>query len=201
MLTGTYLSGDSVLHRAPPVVKVLVLALATTALFMLARPLTTALCGVLVGVGYLIARVPPRLAVAQVWPLRWFVGLLGAFQVWQFGWPVALVVCSNLALAVAAASLVTLTTRVDDMRAALESALARARARGVPVDPERAGLAVALVIRSIPVIVALSRTAREARMARGMQRSVRAFVTPLVIRTVRHADRVGEALIARGIDD
>ena len=64
-----------------------------------------------------------------------------------------------------------------------------------------AGLAVALVIRSIPVIVELSRTAREARMARGMQRSVRAFVTPLVIRTVRHADRVGEALIARGIDD
>ena len=201
MLTGTYLSGDSVLHRARPGVKVLVLAVTTTAIFVLARPLTSALIGGVVVVGYVVARVPLRVAVAQVWPLRWFVLLLGAFQIWQFGWAVAALVCGNLVLAVAAASLVTLTTRVDDMRLALEGALTRVRDRGVPVDPERVGLAVSLVIRSIPVIVELSRASREARMARGMQRSVRAFLTPLVIRTVRHSDRVGEALIARGIDD
>jgi biotin transport system permease protein len=30
---------------------------------------------------------------------------------------------------------------------------------------------------------------------------VRALAVPLVIRTVRHADRLGEALAARGVDD
>lgn len=201
MLTGTYVSGDSVLHRARPGLKVPALAVTTTALFVLARPWATLLFAAAVAVGYLIARVPARVAFAQVWPLRWFVGLLGVFQVWQFGCAVAALVCGNLVLAVAAASLVTLTTRIDDMRTALEAGLTRVRGWGVPVDPERAGLMVALVIRSVPVIVGLSRTTREARIARGMQRSVRAFVTPLVIRTVRHADRVGEALAARGVDD
>jgi biotin transport system permease protein len=53
----------------------------------------------------------------------------------------------------------------------------------------------------VPVLTGLAAEVRQARRARGAGRSVRAFAVPLVIRTVRYADRLGEALIARGVDD
>ena len=35
----------------------------------------------------------------------------------------------------------------------------------------------------------------------GSRRARRAFAVPLVIRALRHADTLGEALVARGVDD
>ena len=73
--------------------------------------------------------------------------------------------------------------------------------RRVGVDAERIGLMLALAVRSIPVLVGLAEEVRQARAARGVQRSVRAFAVPFTIRALRHADRLGEALAARGVDD
>ena len=71
-------------------------------------------------------------------------------------------------------------------------------ARRIGVDPDRVALLLALTIRAVPVIAATLQEARDARRARGLERSTRALVTPVVVRTIRHADRVGEALAARG---
>ena len=73
--------------------------------------------------------------------------------------------------------------------------------RHVGVSPERVALTVSLTLRSIPVVGQLLQQTLDARRARGLDRSVRAVATPLVIRTVRHAERVGDALAARGVDD
>ena len=62
-------------------------------------------------------------------------------------------------------------------------------------------LVLALAVRSVPVLVGLAADVRQARAARGAERSVRAFAVPFVIRALRHADRLGEALAARGVDD
>lgn len=199
MLTGTYLPGDSLVHRAGPGVKVLLLMLFTLALFVRPGPVPTGAGAVLVVGLYAVARVPPSLAWAQARPLRWFLVLLFAFQAWANGWSVAVVTCANLLIAVLAASLVTLTTPLQQMLDAAVAAAGRLRLFGV--DPERFGLALALMIRSIPVVSRMAEQAREARRARGLDRSVRAFATPLVVRTVRHAQRVGDALVARGVDD
>ena len=199
MLTGTYLPGATLIHRASPVVKVAVLAALMVALVVGAGAGPVVAAGLFVVILYAVARVPPRVAAAQVWPLRWLVGLLFAFQTWALGWAAALVICANLVVAVAAASVLTLTTRVDDLRRALVAGLHR-----LPLPaaaPERIGLAVALMIRSIPVITAIAAETRDARRARGLERSIRAFVTPTVVRTIRHAQGVGEALQARGVDD
>ena len=42
---------------------------------------------------------------------------------------------------------------------------------------------------------------REAAKARDAQRSVTAFAVPFLVRTLRHADELGEALAARGEGD
>jgi biotin transport system permease protein len=73
--------------------------------------------------------------------------------------------------------------------------------RVVGVDPQRVGLVIALGIRCVPVVVGLAEEVREAQLARGLTASPRAFAVPLIVRSLRHADSLGEALVARGLDD
>ena len=73
--------------------------------------------------------------------------------------------------------------------------------RRVGVDPDRVGLLLALSIRSVPVVVGIAEEVRDAQRARGLRGSPRAYAVPLVIRSLRHADALGEALAARGVDD
>jgi biotin transport system permease protein len=97
------------------------------------------------------------------------------------------------------AALVTLTTRTTDMVDAVIRALGPLRRLGV--DPERVGLLLSLGIRSVPVVVGLAEEVRDAQRARGLTASPRAFAVPLIVRSLRHADALGDALVARGIDD
>jgi biotin transport system permease protein len=73
--------------------------------------------------------------------------------------------------------------------------------RRLGVKPERVGLLLALGIRSVPVVVGLAEEVRDAQRARGLGASPRAFAVPLIVRSLRHADALGDALVARGADD
>jgi biotin transport system permease protein len=140
-----------------------------------------------------------RALSVQVRPLRWLVVVLASFQWLTSGWANAVVVTGRLVLAVALAALVTLTTRVVDLLGFLEWLLGPLRRLGV--DPERVALVLALAIRAVPVVAGLAGEVRDAQRARGLAASPRAYAVPLVVRTLRHADALGEALIARGLDD
>jgi biotin transport system permease protein len=146
---------------------------------------------------YAVARFGPRILWEQVRPLRWFVVLLAPVQWWLLGPVGAFITVGTLVIAVAAAGVVTLTTRTEDLLDVIERAL-----RPLPrVDAERIALVLILAIRAIPVLSRFAGEVQEARRARGLERSVRAFAVPLVLRTIGHADRLGDALIARGVDD
>jgi biotin transport system permease protein len=199
MLTGAYLTGTSPLHRAPAGAKLVGLAalLVPLAAFRTIPVLAATLLTVL-GLT-VVAGVGLRPMLAQVRPVLWFAVPVAGFQWWAAGPWTATVVTGSLVLAVAAAGLVTLTTRTQDLLDAVVTALQPLHRFGL--DPQRVGLVLALAIRSVPVMVELARQVQEARIARGVSRSPRALVVPLVIRAVRHADRLGEALAARGVDD
>ena len=115
------------------------------------------------------------------------------------GWERAVVVVGVVGALVLLAGLVTLTTRTQDL---LDVVVGVVRPlRRVGVDPERVGLLMALAIRSVPVVLGLAEEVRDAQRARGVRPSARAYAAPLIIRAVRHADDLGEALVARGVDD
>jgi biotin transport system permease protein len=137
--------------------------------------------------------------LSQLRPLLGLAVVLAAFQWWLNGWRTAVVVVGVLAVLVLLAALVTLTTRTS----ALVDAVVRlcGPLRRVGVEPERVGLLLALGIRSVPVVVGLAQQVREAQLARGLGASPTAFAVPLVVRSLRHADALGEALAARGVDD
>ena len=98
-----------------------------------------------------------------------------------------------------AAGLVTLTTTTTDLSDVVVAGLGPFRRFGV--NPERVGLLIALSIRAVPVVLGLAEQIRDAQRARGKTLSPRAFAVPLLVRALRHAQRMGDALVARGVDD
>ena len=198
-MIGLYVAGESLLHRARPGVKLLGLLALTTLLVALPRASVVAVGAVLVAVVALAAGLGVRGLARLLWPLRWMVLVLTPLQVWFAGWERAGVVVGGLVVAVTAAGVVSATTRVADMTGALMRGLRPLRRLGV--DTERVGLVLALTIRAIPVVTDALRLVREARRARGMRLTPDTLLAPLLVRTIRHADRVGEALAARGVDD
>ena len=196
---GLYLPGTSVLHRAPAGAKLVALVLAGAASVFLDEVWQLVVALGVVTVGYGVAGIPLRTAVAQLRPLVWVAGVAAVFHVLVNGWERAVVVLGVIALLVLLAALVTLTTRTTDL---VDALLAACRPlRRVGVDPERVGLLLALGIRCVPVVVGLAEQVREAQRARGLGASPRAFVVPLIVRSLRHADALGEALVARGVED
>ena len=98
--------------------------------------------------------------------------------------------------AIAAANLVTMTTRMADMIAVIE-VLARPFAFALP--PRRLALAIALVIRFIPVLAERMGHLRDAYLARsaGKQAGWR-ILGPAALAALDDADHVAQALRARG---
>ncbi|MEU5863378.1 energy-coupling factor transporter transmembrane protein EcfT [Nonomuraea sp. NPDC047529] len=198
-LTGAYVPGGSWLHRLPAGVKLAGLALSCTALVLLRPPVALAGAAVVAAALYASARVGGRAAWAQVRPVRWFAVVLFVVQLVFADLDAAVSSTLRVVLAVALAGLVTLTTRTADMLATLERGLSPVRLVGL--DPFRLSLLLSLTVRSVPVVASLATRVREAQRARGVERSVRAFAVPLVVGALRHADALGEALSARGLDD
>lgn len=196
---GLYVAGQSPLHRAPAGLKLLCLFAAGAGSIFLDKVWQVVLGLVVVCVGYGVAGLSLRTAGGQLRPLLWIGAVTAVFHVAVNGWERAVVVVGTLAALVLLAALVTLTTRTTDL---VDAVVAGCRPlRAVRVDPERIGLMVALGIRCVPVVVGLAEQVRDAQRARGLAASPRAFAVPLVVRALRHADALGEALAARGLDD
>jgi len=196
---GLYQAGSSVLHRIPAGWKLLGMLLAIVALVAATRPWQLGVAAALVAVGFAIARIPFRVTWAQLWPMRWMILFVALFQLIFSGPERAIMVCGSLLISVAIAALVTLTTRVTEMLDVCQWLLRPLRRVGV--DPDRVGLVLALTIRCIPLLVGIVRDVSDARKARGAGFSLRAMAAPAVVRALRSADAIGDALIARGVDD
>jgi biotin transport system permease protein len=200
---GLYQPGDSVLHRLSARSKLLALLVLAGLSFLLREPWQggAAVLGALLL--YPVAGMGPGLVWRQVRPLLVVLVVLGAFHALVNGIERALLVTSVILALVLLAGLVTLTTRTTDLVDTVARAagpLRRPLAR-IGLDPDRIGLLVALSIRAVPVVAALGAEVRDAQRARGLEQDVRAFAVPLIIRALRHADTVAEALVARGVDD
>ena len=146
-----------------------------------------------------MAKIPPKIVWGQLWPPLPFLLFLGAFNWWQQGWEKALVVTLVIMSSIGMAAVLTLTTTVAEMLEALEKALSPTARFGVPV--ESISLAISLTIRLIPLQFATVGEVLDARKARGADFSITAFGAPVMIRSIRRARVIGDALLARGVGD
>ena len=216
---GAYIPGRSPLHRLRPGAKLLGLFLFAIAVVAAHGALSTAIAlGVALALtvvaglrGRHLWRVARGFAFIAI-PLFVFATASAASAEdpgrgapllstgwWQLGWEHGFEVVGDLFALILAASAVTASTAVADMLDTVSWALGPFRSLGV--DPDRVALAFSLVITAIPNILGIARETRSAAKARGLERSPRALVIPLVLRTVSHAQLTGEALAARGIGE
>ncbi|UGT68332.1 energy-coupling factor transporter transmembrane protein EcfT [Nocardia gipuzkoensis] len=199
-MIGLYRPGNSLLHRMPAGAKLVLLLVSIVACTIFVRtPAQVLVAAAAVAGLFAVAGIPWRVALAQLRPLVWMVLLIAAFQVLITSPARAAVVCGVLVISVALAALFTLTTRVTDMLDAVTRWLGPLRRVGI--DPERIGLLLALAIRCVPLLAGIVHDVAEARRARGLEWSMTALVTPVLVRALRTADAMGEALAARGVDD
>ncbi|MEQ7123492.1 energy-coupling factor transporter transmembrane protein EcfT [Actinopolymorpha sp. B11F2] len=196
---GLYQPGSSLLHRLPAGAKLTALAVAAVVILRITAVSTLGVAVVLTLALVAAAQIPWRVGFAQVRPVCWFAVPLLAFQWVSAGPAHAVLVVGQLLVLVALAALVTLTTRVTAMLDAFESALRPFERVGV--SPMRVGLVLALTVRCIPLVAQTYAETREAQRARGLERSPVALAVSLVVRLLKKADAMGDALAARGLDD
>ena len=186
------------LHRIPAGVKLAVLALAGAAVFLIGDH---RVLGGFVAVAVLLplsARLPLKAVLRQCLPAAILIALLAAFHVLTGEPDTAIEVSARLATVILLAVTLTLTTRVSAMVEAIETAARPLRFVGV--DPAKVGLTLTLAIRFIPVLFALVGEIREAQKARGLEGNIIAVVMPLLVRTLKMADDLADAIAARGYD-
>ena len=197
---GVYVPGTTIIHRLNPSIKFVSLIVFIIASTIWAHTLTHA--GICLAAPLLllaVAKIPPKIVWGQLWPPLPFLLFLGAFNWWQQGWEKALVVTLVIMSSIGMAAVFTLTTTVAEMLEALEKALAPTARFGVPV--EAISLAISLTIRLIPLQFATVGEVLDARKARGADFSITAFGAPVMIRSIRRARVIGDALLARGVGD
>lgn len=191
-----YLAERTWLHAIPAGWKLLALALISLAVAPFdSLPL---LAGLLAATLALYASLG-RAALAQIvllrpmWPL--FVLLL-AFHAWNGDLVLGLVVMARLLAMVLLANAVTMTTRMDAMMDAIEPVLSPLRLVGVA--PRTVALAVAMMIRFVPLLFALWESLNESYRARTGRRGGWRLLAPFCIQTLRLSHNATEALAARG---
>ncbi len=129
-------------------------------------------------------------------PVLPLVAVLLAWHLWLDAPEAGLVMILRMLVAMTAANLVTMTTRLDQMIAVVQRIAAPLRHIGL--RPEALAMAIALMIRFIPVMA--DRVARigDAWRARSRRRAGWRVVMPAVLAALDDAEQVSEALRARG---
>ena len=184
-------------HPLPAGAKLLALCGFTVVLFAMKTPLMLALafCAIVAVIASCGAKFA-RGSVRLLRPLWFFIAIVGLWHLWLGDIAGGAAVIIRLITAVAAANFVTMTTRLSEMIAVIER-LCRPLARfGLPA--KTLALAVALVIRFIPVMLQRMEQIRESWRARSYRRPGWRVMLPATLAALDDADRTAEALRARG---
>lgn len=183
-------------HPLPAGVKLATLAAVTTGLFLVSSPWVLAgACVATAGLYLSGGAAFARTGLRQLWPLWPFVLIVGLWHLWAWDIAAGTAILLRMVTAVALANFVTMTTRLSDMLAVFEW-LAHPLAPILP--PRRLALAFALVIRFIPVMLDRLEQIGASWRARSPRRPRWRVLVPATLAALDDADRVAEALRARG---
>lgn len=198
MTLGLYIPRPSIIHALPAYLKLLGLMLAGLGVFSINNGGVLAI-GLAIVISLIFLAKLPVLAIWQQFrPLLLLLLLIlllhGLWGDWYTGWIAVL----RFTILVSLATIVSLTTRVSEMMEAIEQALHPLSRVGI--HPGKVSLTLALALRLIPVLLDQMQQIREAQQARGLDRHILALLVPFLIKTLRMADELSDALDARSYD-
>lgn len=140
--------------------------------------------------------VVARIGLSRLRPLFYLLAAIFLYYVVTDRFLEGIAICSKLMAAVGLANLVTMTSRLDDMMAVVETLSKPLHHLGLP--PRALGFAMGLVIRFTPIFLQKGALLGEAWRARNPKRTSPRLLVPLALGALDDADRVADALRARG---
>jgi biotin transport system permease protein len=198
-MTGSlYVPGHSWLHRLPAGVKLALLAALGAGLMWLSDLIALQLA--LLVLIFLLAQAD--VGAVQVWrqirPMIVLLALLAIYTSLVQTPAEALEMTLRLLSLMLSGVLVTLTTPLAAMMEVLERLLKPLEKLGL-LKADRVALAFGLTLRLIPELSLQWNEIREAQAARGLRTSVLTLGVPMLMRTLRRAEEIAEAIDARSL--
>ncbi|WP_293695671.1 energy-coupling factor transporter transmembrane component T [uncultured Agrococcus sp.] len=182
-----FIPGRGPLHRCPASVKVLGLAVLSLALALAPVSLVTiGAAAAVTAIAIALAALRPGIVLRDLLRTLPFVVFIGG-TLWLLQDGLAAGTAAARILAIfTLASVLSRTTRVSDMMAAWPFRLS-----------ERLALALSLIMTMIPALLTIGAQVRDAQRSRGLRPSLRRWIMPFLVLSLRHADDVDDALLAR----
>ena len=191
-----HVDGSSLVHRMPAGIKLAAMIVMVTLISLTPNGPLLAGWGALVIVAYALAGLLRSQLLRQVHLMRWIIVITVAGQLLFVGEAAAVLNTLRIVILILMAALVSLTTRVSEMLETIERLVGRFRRFGA--DPEAVGTVLMVAITSIPVIASHAGRVREAYRARRAGTNIAAMTSTMLVLAIKHADELGDALVARG---
>ena len=193
-----YVPGRSPVHRLPAGAKLAALAAGSSMLFVVSGiPVHAAELLAVLGL-FQVAGLPWKEVFDQLRPALVFLVPIFLFHAFVTDWVLGLETVLRVLVLLLLAVIVTLTTRLSDMIDVLERVMRPLRFAGI--NPAKVGMMLSMVIRLIPLMMREAGEILEAQRARGLDRNAIALLVPLLIKTLKMADDLSDAMDARGYD-
>lgn len=190
-----YISRMTWLHRLPAGAKLVLLALASLLVLPVQEWRWLALaCAAVVGLYCSLGKAgTARLASLKI-ILPLIIGI-GIFQGLSTSWEAALLSVFRILFMVMLADLVTASTPMQDMMRVVLPLFAPLKFLGL--QPKTLALAVALVIRFVPVLAVQWSAQSDAWRARSGRRPGYKLIIPFISRALARTDQIAESIAAR----
>ncbi|MBB2910720.1 biotin transport system permease protein [Streptosporangium becharense] len=196
MSLSLYEPGTTPLHRLRPGAKLGALFVVGVVVFLVSDLRILAAAVATAAVLLLSARVRPKVLARRLSGVAVMLAVLFAATGLLQGWDTALTALLRLVTLILTAFAVTLTTRPAALLELFEWLISPLARLGV-ANPERISLSVSLVLRFVPELSRRYHEIREAQAARGLHANPVALLVPLIVRTLKSADDVADAIDAR----
>ncbi|TLP44981.1 MULTISPECIES: energy-coupling factor transporter transmembrane component T family protein [Cohaesibacter] len=185
------------LHRIPVPLKLAILCALTLVIMPLTQWQPAVAATMAVASLYLSAGLKfARIGLTRLKPIVYLLVVIFVYHVVTSRTEAGLAISLKLFATVGLANLVTMTSRLDDMMQVVETLTAPLKFVGLP--PRAFGFAMGLVIRFTPVFLEKGKLLSEAWRARSAKGVSPRLLVPLALGALDDADRVAEAIKARG---
>jgi biotin transport system permease protein len=198
MLTSLHVEGTSLLHRIPVKPKLLGLMVFGLVLYLIDQPIVLGILLMLTALLYLSTGIGLSEGLRRLKPVLFTIAFLAAVNLLLLSPFGALIITLRLVAVLFLAAAVTASTTIADFMEAVTD-LAWPLERLGLLKAADLGLALGLVLRFVPEIAARHEALKEAHAARGIPMKLSRMLGPLIISTLKDADRIAEAIDARGI--
>ena len=219
---GQYYPGTSVLHRADPRTKILLVFALIIAIFVCSKPLSFVLLAAFIAGMIAVARLKLRMVLRGLKPLLFLIVFTAALNLfltaggrvlWQFGAVSitsagvsrAVLIVVRMLLLITGASLLTYTTSPIQLTDGLERLLSPLKKLRVPVH--ELAMIMSLALRFIPTLVEETDKIMNAQKARGADfesgglmhraKALIPLLVPLFVSSFRRADELATAMECR----